>query len=355
MRIVFLIIFVALQTVVFSQNSKKELINPESLAFKELPLFAQREAPSELSLPFESIKIIDSRFDTSKIGFIPVISIVPDKRSVFRKCRFNGGVAKPLQEYYNQYYKNVFRQNGFQLLIVMKRLWISGVDISRDKRIALSNSLEVKSNFYIKWEYYLGKEGKYLPVRRTDTIAQMDESEYKYLSENFDERKLASIKFLFKAMIELYDFDKKLLQFDKLPGKTLEEIMAYNNKRNELKVLKDSVLQKGVYLSFDEFKNNAPSIKDFNEEKMRYKVIKSERYLTDLQGDLISEYWGFSDGKNFRYGKYGNDKIYRVGNTFEFFVQVNNEAFDYSTPVPTKGKIKVWVPYQIDMESGYVY
>ena len=355
MRIVLLVFLMSLQLVMYCQNSKKELINPESLAFKELPLFAQREAPSDISLPFESIRIIDSRFDTSKIGFIPVINILHDKRSIFRKFRFKDGVAKPLQEYYNKYYKNLFQHNGFELLIVMKRFWISGVDVSRDKRIEFTNSLDVNTSFYIKWEYYLGKDGKYLPVRRTDTIAHLNESDYKYLSENFDERKLAPIKCLLKAMIELYDFDKKLLQFDKLPGKTMEEITAYNIKRNEVKALKDSVLQRGIYLSFDEFKNNAPSIKDFNEEKMKYKSFKSERYLTDLQGNLISEYWGFSDGQNFRYGKYGNDKIYRVGNAFEFFVQINNDVLEYSTLSPAKAKIKVWFPYQIDMESGYVF
>jgi hypothetical protein len=355
MRITLLMGLVILQFVVQAQNSKKEIINPESLAFRELPLFAQRIAPAEIKLPFASIKIIDSRFDTTKFGFVPVVNFIPDKRNVFRKLRFKGGVANPVQEYYNDYYKNSFQQNGFELLIVMKRFWLSGIDNSRDKRIALTNSLEAGTNFYLKWEYYIGKNGKYLPVRRTDTLMHMDDDETRYVTENFDERKLGGIKFFLKAMIELYNFDNKIAAFDNLPGKTMEQILEFNNKRNEIKVLKDSILKKGVYLNFDEFKNNAPSINDFKEEKTRYQVFKSERYLSDPQGNLINEYWGYSDGEDFRYGKYGNDKIYRVGQTFEFFVQVNNVAPDNSTPVTTKNKIKVWYPYQIDMETGQVY
>lgn len=355
MKILILLFLIALQSVVYGQNSKKEANNPAGLSFKEIPLFAQREAPEEIKLPFASIKIIDSRFDTTKIGFLPGYNLIADKRNVFRKLRFKGGVVKPLEEYYNEYYKNSFQQNGFELLIVMKRFWVSGVDNTRDKRIGLTNSLEIATNLYLKWEYYLCKEGKYLPVKRVDTIMQVSDELAQYVHAEFDERRMAKFKFLLKAMIELYDFDKKVAVFDQQPHKTIEEINEYNKKRNGIKILKDSVVKKGVYLTFEEFKNNTPSFKDYKEEKMHYQVFKSERYLTDLEGNLISDYWGYSDGEDFRYSKYGTDKIYRIGNTFEFFVQLNNVEPNNTTPVTTKDKIKVWYPYQIDMETGLIY
>lgn len=355
MKASFLLLFISISFYSYSQDKKKQAVNPDGLYFKELKLSAQRTAPREIRLPFSAIKIIDSRFDTSKIGFLPVSQLIYDKKNVFRKLRFKGGVVKPMEEYYNDYYKNSFQQNGLELVIIMKRFWLSGVDYSRDKRIGLTNSLELATNLYFKWEYYLGKDGLYLPVKRADTVMQVSDDLAQYIDEEFNERRLAKFKFALKAMIELFDFEKAVTVFDKQPKKTMNEIIEFNKRRNESIILKDGSFKKGIYLSFEEFKNNNPSIKDYTEEKTRYQVFKSEQYLTDAKGNLISEYWGYSDGEFFRYGKFGNDKLFRIGNTFEFFVQINTLEANTSTPVTTKNKIKVWFPYQLDMENGLVY
>jgi hypothetical protein len=355
MKAIFLLLCLNSCLFAYSQDQKKQAVNPDGLYFKELKLRAQRTAPKEIQLPFSAIKIIDSRFDTSKIGFLPVNNFIYDKKNVFRKIRFKGGITKPMEEYYNDYYKNSFQQNGFELLIIMKRFWLSGVDYKRDKRIGLTNSLEVATNLYFKWEYYIGKDGHYLPVKRIDTLMQVSGDLAEYIDEEFNERRLSRFKFALKAMIELFDFEKAVAMFDKQPQKKMDEIIGFNKRRNELIVLKDSSFKKGIYMSFEEFKNNNPSIKDYKEEKTRYQVFKSEKYLTDLKGNIISDYWGYSDGESFRYGKFGNDKVFRIGNTFEFFVQINTSMADNSTPVTTKDKIKVWFPYQLDMETGLVY
>lgn len=341
----------------YAQKEGNETLNPGRLNFKELKLSAQRIAPSDIKLPFSSIKIIDSRFDTSKLGFLPVYNIIRDKRNVFRKIRFKSdkSIAVSLEEYYNEYYKESFLPNDFELLIVMKRFWVSGIDYTRSKEGNLVNNLDATTNLYCKWEYYLGKEGLYLPVKRIDTIMQVSDDLATYISEEFNELRLARFKFCLKALIELFDFDKAIAQFYKQPKKRMEEIVKYNDNRNEIKILKDSAFQKGIYLSFDEFKNNKPSITAYKEKHTAYGHFKSESYLEDIKGNLISGYWGYSDGKDFRFGKFGNDIIFRVGNTFEFFVHVKQVAFDNSTPVTTKANIKVWMPYQIDMENGLIY
>ena len=357
MKILLSACLIFLCSIVYCQRSKTEIIDPEKLTFKELKLTAQRSAPATIRLPFSSIKIVDSRFDTTKLGFLPTSSLIYDKKSVFSKIRFKGGgVAKPLEEYYNDYYQKSFTANGFELLIVMKRFWLSGIDYTRDKRIVLTNSLETATNLYFKWEYYLGKEGKYMPLKRVDTLMQVSDEQAASIDEDFHERRLNRFKFTLKAMIELYDFSSKVELFDKQPAKTMDEILNFNAKRNEIVILKDSTFKKGVYLSFEEFKNNTPSIKDYKEEKTRYKVFKKERYLTDANGNLITEYWGYSDGEEFRYGKFGNDKLFRIGNTFQFFVQMNNAEINTDPNAATgKDLVKVWFPYQIDMETGNVY
>ena len=356
MRTLFLLLFINSSLFAYCQQQKIELQNPERLGFKEIRLNAQRIAPADIKLPFSSIKIVDSRFDTTKLGFLPVTNLFSDKHDYFKKLSFKeGSIAESLAAYYNDYYKNSFLNNGFELLIVMKRFWISGIDYTRSKRVDLANNLYVSGNLYCKWEYYFGKQGKYLPVKRLDTIMQSSEDQDLYIDEEFHERRLARFKFCLKALVELFDFERAVALFDKQPGKSMNEIISYNNKRNDIKILRDSSFQKGVYLSFDEFRNNKPSITEYKEKQTKYGLFKSESYLVDAKGDQISEYWGYSDGEKFRFGKFGNDKIYRVENTFEFFVQVVATEYDNSTPVATRSKFKAWMPYQIDMETGLIY
>ena len=74
------------------------------------------------------------------------------------------------------------------------------------------------------------------------------------------------------------------------------EIEAHNQKYSDIPVLKDRALVRGVYFSFEEFKNNNPGQRDFEVEKDK---------LIDLifikQGDgklaPARDVWGYCDGK----------------------------------------------------------
>ena len=98
---------------------------------------------------------------------------------------------------------------------------------------------------------------------------------------------------------------------------------------------------------------------------MRYRVVNTENYLEDMNGATISNYWGYSDGTIFRYGMLGNEKVYRVQNTYCFFIKVegyeinrgNETAYNTGSGINTtsKSKFEIWVPYQLDMETGLIY
>lgn len=348
---------------VFAQSGKRDVLNPNQLGVEEFKLEAQKTAPSEIKLPFKSIKIIDSRYDTSKFGYVPSTDFFAGKKKSFRKLVVQGGNGNGIERYYNEYYAGSFTQNGLELLIVMKRFWISGDAKSNNKRVEMANSVGRDNNIYCKWEYYLGKDGKYLPVKRMDTIMVMDENLARYIDEEFSEKREPNFKFALKALIEILDYSNAVKQFDTQPKKTFEEIKEFNKTMNLIPVLQDSGFKKGVYLSFDDFKNNRPSIIDFQEKKMRYGKINTntEIYLEDMKGETISNYWGYSDGKEFRYGMLGNDKIYRIQNTFCFFIKVvgyvvSSDSQEGSGMVTTsKNKYEVWAPFQIDMETGEIY
>ncbi|MBK8497093.1 MAG: hypothetical protein IPL50_20410 [Chitinophagaceae bacterium] len=53
-----------------------------------------------------------------------------------------------------------------------------------------------------KWEYYLCKDEKYLPVKRIDTTWSLNEDLSKYINEEFEEKSRRFLKFSLKALIE---------------------------------------------------------------------------------------------------------------------------------------------------------
>ncbi|MEP6677113.1 MAG: hypothetical protein ABJA78_18270 [Ferruginibacter sp.] len=326
------------------------------MKYKILKLNAERVAPPAVQLPFASIRIIDSRYDTSKLGFV-VAGIHWNKKDGFRKATFKQGVAGAIEQYYHDYYAKSFQTNGFELLIVMKKLWLSGIEDGKNRPDDIQNNLRAQNSLHVKWEYYLGRNDQYLPFKRVDTVLTITSEIEKYIDEVSDEKKEVNFKYALKMLIEILDYNKAVNNFDTKEKKNLAFIKSYNEDRFKLPVLQDSIFNTGVYLNFNEFKNNRPSLNTFKEKKMKYSLIhRAELYIEDATGNDIPVYWGyFSDG-DLRYGKIGNDKMYRIGNTFQVFIQVswyNSNRDNNSSTIPSRRE--VWIPYQVDMETGTLY
>jgi hypothetical protein len=167
-----------------------------------------------------------------------------------------------------------------------------------------------------------------------------------------------NLKFFLKKLIEIYDFEKALTVFDKQPKKTIEQINLYNQKRFNIPIIHDSITVNGVYLSFSDFQENKPSITLFTEKKMKYGNFKKEEFIQDEKGNTINPYWGYSNNSEIKYGLYGHDKIYRVSNTFEFFTRVTWHSTSTTSgdmPITYNTKNEIWIPIQIDMETGEIY
>lgn len=326
-------------------------------------LTAEVNARGELKLPFSKIRIIDSRPDTSKIGYVDVRGGLTSKKRSFERVLLQNGNGNAIEKYYADYFSSAFAKNDFELLIVMKRFWLSANIISNERRIEAANSVGSTERLYCKWEYYLGQHGKYLPIKRIDTVFLIIEDLERYDYYKTEKERQLIFKGVLNGMVEVLDYSNAMKQFDDQPKKTLDEIHAFNDRINMIPVLQDSVVHRGVYLSFDDFKNNRPSIIDFQEKKMHYGRINqnTEIYLEDMKGETISNYWGYSDGKEFRYGMLGNDKIYRIQNTFCFFIKVVGYVISSDSPAgstmvtTSKNKYEVWAPFQIDMETGQIY
>ena len=350
MKLLLLMLFFS-PLIVTAQNA-----NPDRLPSRQLHLTGDKIAPGEIKLPFSSIKLIDCRFDTSKLGFMPAIQVIHNKKRVGRKVILEGGVAAALEKYYNEYYENTFTGTDVQLLIVIKKLWLSGVDNEKNKPVNIVKNRYAGSFLYCKLEYYFNRGDFFFPFKRLDTVVngvaieveKRDMSHYVSYERSFE--------LILKGLIETIDFNKALDNIERLPQKTWAEVEKFNASYFNIPVLKDSAVAKGVFLNFNEFRQNKPSIVNFTEGTIRIKSNKTENYLDDEHGNRILNYWGYCNGQYLKIGKYGNDEAFRKGNAFELFVINQQFGESYSLLYGTVYKdTEYWIPYQLDMETGDLY
>ncbi len=338
--------------------------DPENLPAAAYELTAEKDGSSSLKLPFASIKVIDSRFDTSKLGFVYSNSYFKGKKSLFKKACLRNGIAQSITDFYNAYYNKNFQDNGFGLLIVMKKFWLSQTNYVKPDNNVLPNFYAYHS-VYIKWEYYLYKDDQYLPVKRSDTILAVTNKMTEYLRNDDETAPVALLKLVLKAQVELLDFNKAVSAFDQQPKKSFEWVNNYNNARFNIPILKDRIFKSGIYLDFNEFLNNKPGIVDFTEKKMKYVTGRTAAiYVSDKNGNDIPNYLGYFLKGTFRYGKFEHEPLYNCGNSFQFF----HKSIDFSyAPEQFISRDAVgpvyyqrhededWVPYQLDMETGKFY
>lgn len=160
---------------------------------------------------------------------------------------------------------------------------------------------------------------------------------------------------------------------------TGDEISKYYLDRFNVPVLKDTMLKKGIYTTFAEFKSNQPSYSNYQIETDK---IADLLYKIDSAGkpELVRTIWGYCDGKRaFILSEDNYFPLQRVGNSFYLNgfkdvevwmttgigmpLSIANQTTGeekYKNRVPTRGKKFVkhkvfYKPYQLNMENGEIY
>lgn len=347
--------------------------NPDSLRERIFELKIKTVPDESLKLPFESIKIIDSRTDTSKLGFgVRKWGSSAESKS-FYKILLKPGIEKGIENFYNNYYRKNFTDNGKTLLISIKKLWINNVPMATVKSSKQKIERSSQQDIYARFEYYSGSQNGYLPLTRVDTVFQL--TPLKKVEEYFkeDEGKLPFFCFALEKMVENLNFE--LYTNDGIEKKkmTLADINNYNAKARNIPILTDPMI-KGVFLTLDEFKNNTPSVTAFTKRKLKGTNIPQ---IADEKDNVILHYFAYYDGNTLGIGKplssfvkkhflQKDDVLYRVGNSFQYFenhiengshqasVSSINENFpDIPISIPNRSIFRI--PRQIDLETGEIY
>lgn len=342
--------------------------NPDNLKVKLYELNVKTIPPDSFRLPFQFIKIIDSRPDTSKLGFRMYDRFLATYS--FQKIILKPGIATGIENFYNDYYRNNFSQNGKILLISLRKLWINtkpGKPLKSTRRDIERLSLQ---DIYAKFEYYFGAENAYVPLIRKDTIFQLTALKNVEEYNPEDENKLPFLCFALEKMIENINYGLYTDNYENKKKMSLEDIDAYNTKSYNIPILNEAV-SKGIFMTFDEFKNNRPSVLSFSKRKIPKKKIDE---IVDEKGNVVLHYFAYYDGEKLAMHKsfaslfavsrvQYNFGIYKIGNSFQFFEnQIENTTAtnnlttkDVNVPIKTPQRIVFRVPRQIDLETGEIY
>ncbi len=257
----------------------------------------QEEKP--VSLPFKEVRIKDLRYDTTNLGVL--INGRP------KWIRVNGGTEDALQDYIIE--KSVISDTQeYKLLIILKDFRLQE---PRAGEIGLAKIEEKRfvSQCTFSADVFVNSAGSYKALLRYDTTVTRLEPLHR-IASSFTKEVLD----LLLSTVGAMEIEKILRSKKQI---TENEIFDYYNKRFTKNRFRVNDMQRGLYLSFEDFLNNQPQNIEFTldqDDESDYLYIKENG-----EEKLFTDFWGFCDGRN----------IYiRVGYNF-FKLQPNGNSFGF--------------------------
>lgn len=285
-----------------------------------------------LQFPFKSIKIEDVRFDTTLIGIYSTLNnmFIPSIRNY--KINFKTGVSSSLHLYLNNFFQKNLSREDIELVCFLKKLCLTKRDTFTENKSLYRTFGQVS----FQTEVFLRSGKDFYTAFRIDTILITSVGvKKKVIIDDLRDYLLVPALKILQYKISNTAWDKVIKK------KSFSESMVYENyfnNRFSLPVLTQPY-KKGIYQTFSEFKNNAPSTADFTVKKGKSRTVS----LIDKNGNYLvtTKMFGFCDGErcwilggNFCY------PLLRAGNSFEFFFTLVNN-------------LKVLLA--VDMDTGNFY
>lgn len=264
---------------------------------------------------FDSIRVVDSRSDTSRIG------LIGNTRKGQGEMLLRQPAAVAVGTYLNAAYSS--QQGKYRLLVAAKNLWVSGSGRFLDNRGRPAWSVD------FRFEAYLITDGGYIPLTYLDTLVMAD----------FERAEDMAARYLPQLIAAFMDKVADHVMTGDLAGKktvSYEQIDSFSRARFNYPMDTASTLVKGVYMNVREFRNNKPS-------KRTYEISNDESgdlmiRIADKDGQLYysRKVWGFCDGQ----------RMYKMmdGNLFPLFSVYHQFYVLGSTEYRNR---KLWLPVWI--------
>ncbi|WP_188938183.1 hypothetical protein [Puia dinghuensis] len=281
---------------------------------------------------FSHFEVIDERPDTARIGihtFVHTLGFSGNRQLVFQHP-----AALEIGDYLNTH----FARPGasWSALIVLRNLWLSDANYLKEEKVKNPDILEERTHIRLKAEIYAFNDSVYIPILRYDTLQTYKRGNtYNQLNTyyHFWEKDLTDM------LSDMTDSASGLAATRIEHGRRLhrEDILQYNRSRFDAAIIGNSLLTRGVYTSFEEFRNNAPSIQNFEvKQEKKEKIL----YIKDANGSsyYTHDAWGYCDGKAIYIMRSGSlYPIWKEGKAFYFFGQAYKESTSPAPPVYVPG------------------
>ncbi len=306
------------------------------------------------------ISVIDFRYHSTILGFSTKYYLITDSQFT--------AVA---ERYINLSTGFIYRPDtGAQLLAVIKKLWIT-----QESEI---DSTGGRGGITFTVDCFFKRNEQYFPAFRYDTSFIISDNNIIQGAPGMIDNCLQGlVRKITGWMITGTRYINKPM--------SLLQVQQYYAERFEIPVFQDSIVRKGIYQNFEEFKSNKPSITNFTSRRGKK---TSELYAKDAAGreTLIRDAWGYCDGTNYFIRSYNNYyQLTRVANTFYLqgikepasFIARQSDGLKSAkravkvlpyivNPYTLKGLASINAlnalvngaetifPYQLDMESGKI-
>ncbi|MES2849592.1 MAG: hypothetical protein V4685_11090 [Bacteroidota bacterium] len=257
--------------------------------------------------------------------------------------------------------------DGKELVVFIKKLWVTSKykteeDEDEPNRNNLKQGMWLGALLF-KADCYIKTDSFYTPFFRYDTvfvkkILDIEASAPLMLDSCFSMLAHKIARFSDRAPVS----SKKLSE---------AEIEKYNDSRFDIPVLNTTDINRGVFFTFEDFKNNKPRYPDFT---VQNDDLSDQLYIKDDDGHetLLRNLWGYSDGKGLYIKSSDNYFLLkRIGSAFYLYGAKNVMSKKHlkATSILADGLIvgslrphskKVrfdieYSPFQLDMESGEIF
>lgn len=309
-----------------------------------------------LGWPVSSVNIIDARPDTTTLGYYA-------NRKEKSKYVLSSATTPVLSHWVSSYLGiNEGTGTGGQLFMFIRKL-----RISEEVMVRIHNNNRQgqpmdgwERGVLLKADFFLNRDSVFYPLYRYDTAIDMI-GVLPAEANNF----LATA--LTESLVKLFSVNWELLLSK---GKRLKyhDILDRINKDSEAPVLTASLYKKGVYMNFEEFKTNAPSVAEYELQTGKYGDMLYVKGKDGLEAPERNA-WGYCDGKNLFINS--GDKysvLVPQGKTFYFMglksvvrrakhIALESSGMNYALDNGKKRSVyRMDIrPYELDMDTGEPY
>lgn len=344
----------------------------------------EAKAPLPAS-PFSHFEVIDERTDTSRIGLHTFIHLLGGSRTHQRQMVFQHPAAREIAAWLDAHFTRP--DAPYTALIVLRDLWLYDANYLREDKLKNPDIADERSHIRLKAEIYAVKDSQYIPLIRFDTLQTYKRSNtYNDIDSYYSlwDRDLTNV------LNDMADSAAGMTATRAGNGRRirLDDILQFNRSRFEAPITGTTTPNAGVYANFDEFRNNAPSIQNFEIRR-----VDGDLTLYIKDGSGVSYYshdaWGYCDGKDIYIMREGMLlPVWKEGKAYYFMSEAyqeqannnnNNQYYDPGRPPITTpngtvipGSPGGWYPaatplippliksdfrriFTVDMDSGHVY